>query len=182
MFKIFKFFFKNNKNERAETKIKNALYKSVKHCHYCGIKMDRDEVTLDHVIPVSKGGETSLENSQICCMKCNTLKADSDYDDFKIIVNTVEKRDFYWKKYENKINKNIVIDIVYPYLNDKIKEYKLRVNVAEKQRGVFIKTFGKDSKRVKDITTKKNNIEKEIFKLRRKIKNYKKEIPNYESN
>lgn len=171
-------FFKNlfSKQKRIEQKIKDTLYKDNKQCHYCGIKLYREECTLDHVIPKSKEGQTSLENSVLCCNKCNQLKGNSDYEDFKVIVNNVEKRDYYWKRYEKRINDNIIIDIVYPYLSEKIKEYRDRLSIINTNKIQLMKIYGKDHKRVKDMDKKRHNIEKEIYNLRVKRRKYKKDI------
>lgn len=45
-------------------------------CQYCGVQIPRVEVTLDHIIPRAKGGETSWTNCVTCCTECNALKAD----------------------------------------------------------------------------------------------------------
>ena len=45
-------------------------------CQYCGISVDRKEATLDHVMPVSKGGKTTWENCVTACAPCNATKAD----------------------------------------------------------------------------------------------------------
>lgn len=42
-------------------------------CQYCG---RRNSLTMDHVIPRSKGGETSWENVVTCCAGCNRRKGD----------------------------------------------------------------------------------------------------------
>jgi len=42
-------------------------------CLYCGSK---DTLTLDHVIPKSKGGPNSWTNLATCCMRCNVVKGD----------------------------------------------------------------------------------------------------------
>ena len=43
-------------------------------CHYCGDKVTEDNVTLDHLIPRSKGGDNSRENLVTCCLECNSIK------------------------------------------------------------------------------------------------------------
>jgi len=43
-------------------------------CHYCGKK--RLKMTLDHVIPLSKGGRNSSENVVPACLNCNAKKRD----------------------------------------------------------------------------------------------------------
>jgi 5-methylcytosine-specific restriction endonuclease McrA len=45
-------------------------------CQYCGIQPGRDELTLDHVTPKSRGGATSWENCVLACLECNRRKAD----------------------------------------------------------------------------------------------------------
>jgi len=40
-------------------------------CVDCGDHMD---LTCDHIVPVSKGGETSLRNLQTMCRRCNSRK------------------------------------------------------------------------------------------------------------
>ena len=45
-------------------------------CQYCGIKIDRKDATLDHVIPVSKGGKSTWENCTTACGPCNANKSD----------------------------------------------------------------------------------------------------------
>jgi hypothetical protein len=42
-------------------------------CQYCGSK---SKLTIDHVIPRSKGGDNSWENLVVACSSCNTKKGD----------------------------------------------------------------------------------------------------------
>ncbi len=43
-------------------------------CQYCG--HERGKLTVDHVIPRSKGGTQSWENIVTCCAPCNRRKGD----------------------------------------------------------------------------------------------------------
>jgi len=43
-------------------------------CSGCGITMTVDQVTFDHIVPVSDGGETDMENLQPMCARCNQEK------------------------------------------------------------------------------------------------------------
>ena len=53
-----------------------------RRCGYCGTKIGFSEVTIDHIIPLSKGGTNALDNLQACCGFCNKAKDDSLGDDF----------------------------------------------------------------------------------------------------
>jgi 5-methylcytosine-specific restriction endonuclease McrA len=47
-------------------------------CVYCGVKpADKKKLTIDHVIPRSKGGDSSYGNCVSACKKCNNWKGAS---------------------------------------------------------------------------------------------------------
>lgn len=53
---------------------RSQIYKRDKNsCQYCGATT---RLTIDHVVPKSKGGEDSWENLVVACSKCNTMKSD----------------------------------------------------------------------------------------------------------
>jgi 5-methylcytosine-specific restriction endonuclease McrA len=43
-------------------------------CQYCGLKLSRAELNLDHVVPRAQGGRTSWENVVCSCIPCNLSK------------------------------------------------------------------------------------------------------------
>lgn len=45
------------------------------HCRYCGHDIRHDAWTIDHVIPVWRGGATTDENLVLCCGPCNWRKS-----------------------------------------------------------------------------------------------------------
>lgn len=45
-------------------------------CQYCGKRFAAKDLTLDHVIPKSRGGPDSWENLVSCCKPCNRQKDD----------------------------------------------------------------------------------------------------------
>jgi len=43
-------------------------------CQYCGDRLPRQELNLDHVIPRSRGGSSTWENVVCSCLDCNRRK------------------------------------------------------------------------------------------------------------
>lgn len=43
-------------------------------CHYCGCKVAPKALTLDHVLPVIRGGRSTRGNCVPCCKECNNQK------------------------------------------------------------------------------------------------------------
>lgn len=53
---------------------RNVFARDANHCQYCGRRFPSSELSLDHVIPRSRGGETIWENVVCSCVKCNVKK------------------------------------------------------------------------------------------------------------
>jgi 5-methylcytosine-specific restriction protein A len=43
-------------------------------CHYCGKKFARNELTMDHIVPIARGGKSTKGNIVPCCKACNNAK------------------------------------------------------------------------------------------------------------
>jgi 5-methylcytosine-specific restriction endonuclease McrA len=43
-------------------------------CQYCGKQFNKSDLNLDHVLPRSRGGQTTWENIVCCCISCNRKK------------------------------------------------------------------------------------------------------------
>jgi 5-methylcytosine-specific restriction endonuclease McrA len=57
-------------------KRKLRLLREDRHCKYCGKRLNRYTATIDHVIPLSKGGKDSKKNRVLACYECNQEKGD----------------------------------------------------------------------------------------------------------
>ena len=53
---------------------RNIFARDGNRCQYCGRRVPTSELSLDHVIPRSRGGETTWENIVCSCVKCNVKK------------------------------------------------------------------------------------------------------------
>lgn len=84
-------------------------------CQYCGKTGHPNELTLDHILPQSRGGKSVWENLVTSCQKCNTQKGDltpreagmrilnkpkplSSYF-YLHMVRSKARDNHYWKKY-----------------------------------------------------------------------------------
>lgn len=57
-------------------------------CQYCGERYLSPDLSLDHVVPRSKGGLTRWDNLVTCCLKCNSKKGSllvSEIEGMKLI-------------------------------------------------------------------------------------------------
>lgn len=45
-------------------------------CQYCGMQPAPSELTIDHVLPRSRGGQSTWKNCVLACLNCNHRKAD----------------------------------------------------------------------------------------------------------
>jgi len=43
-------------------------------CHYCESQFPAKELTMDHVVPLVRGGKTVKSNVVPCCKECNDQK------------------------------------------------------------------------------------------------------------
>lgn len=51
---------------------RNRIAKGV--CHYCGKSVPPQELTLDHLVPLARGGKSTRGNCVPACKDCNNRK------------------------------------------------------------------------------------------------------------
>ena len=69
-------------HQRVAFNRKNVFRRDDNTCQYCGLRSG--DLTLDHVHPRSRGGDTSWENEVACCRKCNAKKRDRTPEEAKM--------------------------------------------------------------------------------------------------
>ena len=53
---------------------RNVYARDENTCQYCGRRQPTSELTIDHVIPRSRGGPTTWGNVVVACVRCNSRK------------------------------------------------------------------------------------------------------------
>lgn len=77
-----------SKTDKIKTRL---LWEHGRYCAICGKKIRTfDDLTVDHIIPLSKGGKNEIENCQLAHKRCNSIKSDKMPDVY------------YWRMKHNK--------------------------------------------------------------------------------
>ena len=65
---------------KVSNKMRFAIYaRDGYRCRYCGATEKQDDLEIDHIIPIAKGGKTTFDNLQTLCHNCNYKKSDNLY-------------------------------------------------------------------------------------------------------
>lgn len=100
---------KDGKAKSSFEKARRIIYSSQSNCAICGRPVDFDKrfpdpwsATIDHIVPISKGGDpASLNNLQLAHLQCNRIKA-SKLVEPQVKEKAVSNRDlplsFDWSK------------------------------------------------------------------------------------
>ena len=95
---------------------KNILLRDRNTCQYCAEVLPAAELTLDHVVPRSRGGMSTWENLVACCHTCNRRKGNQmihELEDMQLlreprpfslhtsrhIMRMIGSSDLRWRKY-----------------------------------------------------------------------------------
>lgn len=92
------------RRSRSGAKREKIYQRDKFRCQYCNIRvgqmhkgleggarlMKRDDLTLDHILPQSREGQTRPDNLVTCCKPCNQRKADRTPEEAKMPLLTSE--------------------------------------------------------------------------------------------
>lgn len=71
---------------------RNFIYKRDNYkCQYCGAT---ENLTIDHIVPTSRGGQDLWENMISCCNKCNVKKGNKTPEEAGMKLRTIPKAPF----------------------------------------------------------------------------------------
>jgi 5-methylcytosine-specific restriction endonuclease McrA len=71
---------------------RTVLARDLYTCQYCGSQPSRHELTVDHVIPRSRGGTTVWENVVAACAPCNRRKGDRLPEEANMVLHNKPTR------------------------------------------------------------------------------------------
>ena len=78
----------NGKNVKRRTSgfAKEFLEENIgANCIYCDSKLNHENATADHIIPISDGGNNCQVNLVVCCKDCNNERGNMDFQTYMSI-------------------------------------------------------------------------------------------------
>jgi 5-methylcytosine-specific restriction endonuclease McrA len=58
-------------------------------CMYCGTKLSLKSLTIDHIVPKSRGGQDTYTNTTSCCVRCNQQKSNRTPEEAGMVLLAV---------------------------------------------------------------------------------------------
>ena len=126
---------------REEKEIMNKVKQSSSNCYYCGCKLNNNQKTIDHKLPMSRGWKTTEDNLVVSCIDCNQDKDSMTEDEFNHQLRGMENQMRYqgltledYAKYVGKTVEEIKEDIdnklaeMAKNVGKDLAEYKKQVN------------------------------------------------------
>lgn len=86
-------------------------------CALCGRPISKERFTIDHILPLNRGGSNDLSNLQISCEFCNKLKGDSKNEEYLKGATTILAH-----KVEEKYDKEIAYPLIRSFVRGMILE------------------------------------------------------------
>ncbi len=68
-------------------------------CKYCKIPLLRKNMVCDHIIPLSNGGDSTVDNLQFICGRCNTRKGPLTNDEYQKVKRWLYRQPKHVKDY-----------------------------------------------------------------------------------
>lgn len=67
---------------------RNLFKRDRNRCQYCGARPGTPELTIDHIVPRSRGGTSTWTNCVLACVPCNARKADRTAGEAGLILRS----------------------------------------------------------------------------------------------
>ena len=103
---------------------RNLYRRDGMRCQYCGTRFSTQDLSIDHVVPRSRGGRTSWTNCVLACIQCNVRKGSRLLDEAGMrliktprrppwspcISVTVTRRRASWEKFVSEQYWNVALE------------------------------------------------------------------------
>ncbi len=75
----------NGRSSQQKRKLKTRLFggRLEASCCFCRKKLQMENATLEHVVPISFGGSWAIENLRLSCGICNSERGIEDFEEFR---------------------------------------------------------------------------------------------------
>ncbi len=90
------------KHKRADRKTRRLIKLKLRaiypnKCMWCGVELTmkfgrRNTSTVDHIMPISKGGSNSIGNQVLACHNCNSARGDMTITEFALWAERLAQR------------------------------------------------------------------------------------------
>jgi len=94
---------------------KNVLLRDGYQCQYCGVKCRPGAISIDHVMPRSRGGKTVWHNIVAACHACNRKKGSKTPEEAGMLLLRPARRP-HWRELIDDLSRTAVGDWL-PYLD-----------------------------------------------------------------
>ena len=128
----------------SDKNVRKAVYRAYKgQCFYTGRPVQEEEMVIDHLIPVSKGGRDSFDNYVLTFGDLNSGKSNKLNDELERMMWTVKniyapRSSKLYKQFSSKIKSDFKVIIDDEEMDFKIEKFKSRTKPP--QNLVLLKT------------------------------------------
>lgn len=70
----------------SKAKRKRVYERDKGKCAYCGRFLEKDNFCIDHIIPLSRGGNNEDDNLTVSCRSCNSRKYTKTAEEFREVL------------------------------------------------------------------------------------------------
>ena len=74
---------RRRRNQSGKQRLR-IMMRDKMRCQYCGMRGTQFDLTLDHILPRSRGGRSDVENLCTACKPCNQRKGDRTPDEARM--------------------------------------------------------------------------------------------------
>lgn len=76
-------------NWQSRKRFRRWLWKQDPRCSYCQLALTFEESTLDHVMPLTRGGTNAASNLLLSCVGCNVAKGSMHPDQWELLLGDI---------------------------------------------------------------------------------------------